>query len=281
MLPLPHVSNLPDSEAPTALTLALDKSEKIQNVVEQCADELSSVNLKLKDELDTDPSQPGAQHALRRSELIEGKVQECADELIIVNQALEEEVRERQAIEQELIDTKIEGDATRHEALHDPLTGLPNRFLFSDRLEHGLIQANRNGWSLAVMFIDLDKFKSVNDTYGHAAGDVVLQTVARRLSDATRGQDTVSRHGGDEFLVVLLEIKDKAAVAAIAEKILRAVGQPCSIENNSNPQILNMELSIGIAIFPGDGESAADLVACADKAMYEAKKSRIGYAFNQ
>lgn len=281
MLPLPQESDVPSNEAPTALTLALDKSEKIQNIVEQCADELSSVNLKLKNELDTHPSQPGAQNALRRSELIEGKVQECADDLIIVNQALEEEVKERQAIEKDLIEMRIEGDAARHEALHDPLTKLPNRFLFSDRLEHGLIQAKRHGWSLAVMFIDLDKFKSINDMYGHAAGDVVLQTVSRRLSDVTRGQDTVSRQGGDEFLLVLLEMKDEAAAAAIAEKIIRAVGQPCSIEDNGNSKIINIELSIGIAMYPQDGETGTDLVARADKAMYDAKKSTVRFAFTQ
>lgn len=281
MLPLPHDSTLPSDELPTTLTVALDQSEKIQDIVEQCATELSSVNLNLKDELDSHPSQPGAIDALRRSELIENKVQECADDLMIVNQALEEEVRERKVIEQELIEMKVEGDAARHEALHDPLTRLPNRFLCSDRLEHGLVQAKRNGWSLAVMFIDLDKFKSINDTYGHAAGDLVLQTVASRLKSVTRGQDTVSRHGGDEFLLVLLEMKDVASAAAIAEKILQAVGQPCSIVANGTSEIFTIRLSIGIAMFPKNGETAHDLVACADKAMYEAKKSSLGYAFGQ
>lgn len=255
------------------------QSEKIKDVVEECADELSLVNLALKEELGTRPSQQGVEIALLKSEAIESKVQDCAEDLNLVNQALQGEVQERQALEHELHDMKEREEAARHDALHDVLTSLPNRHLFNDRLEHGLAQATRHGWTLAVMFIDLDNFKSINDTYGHAAGDYVLQTVASRLKNMTRADDTLSRHGGDEFLHLLLELKSAQEAALIAEKIIRKVGEPCVVHVNNEAISYIIQLSIGIAIFPRDGETADALVAVADKAMYKAKKNKTGYAF--
>lgn len=258
---------------------AVGQSEKIKEVVEKCADELSSVNLVLKEELRSRPSQQGVEIALLKSEAIETKVQDCAEDLSLVNQALQGEVRERQALEHELIEMKAREGAARHDALHDALTSLPNRLLFNDRLEHGLAQATRHGWTLAVMFIDLDNFKSINDSYGHPAGDFVLQTVASRLKAMTRADDTLSRHGGDEFLHLLLELKNAQAAGIIAEKIIKAVGEPCVVRINDDAIHYNIKLSIGIAIFPKDGETADALIACADRAMYRAKKDKTGYAF--
>lgn len=273
-------SPLPGASAkPKSLISTVDQSEKIKDVVEECADELSSVNLALKKELGSRPLQQGVEIALQKSEAIETKVQDCAEDLSLVNQALQGEVKERQSLELELIDMKAREEAARHDALHDPLTSLPNRPLFNDRLKHGLAQAIRHGWTLAVMFIDLDDFKSINDTYGHAAGDYILQTVAIRLKNIMRADDTLSRHGGDEFLHLLLELKSAQDAAIIAQKIIRTIGEPCLVRANNDDISYSIKLSIGIAIFPEDGETADDLVAGADKAMYKAKKNKTGYAF--
>jgi diguanylate cyclase (GGDEF)-like protein len=159
--------------------------------------------------------------------------------------------------------------------LHDALTGLPNRVLFNDRLEHGMAQAKRHGWTLAVMFLDLDKFKTINDSYGHDAGDAVLLTIAKRLKETTRTDDTISRHGGDEFLYLLMEINDDQDAAVVAKKIIQAVQVPCDV----NVGQLTVNSSIGISIFPRDGNTAEALIASADAAMYRAKQSQSGYAF--
>ena len=267
--------------ATTSLTRALEQSEQIKEVVEECADDLSSVNSSLKQELSNRPFQPGMESVIEKSETIEGKVQDCADDLATVNQALEAEVIERQMLEYQLVAAKQQEEAARHAAFHDPLTSLPNRVLFNERLEHGLIQAHRHGWTLAVMFIDLDGFKNINDTYGHEAGDKVLLTVADRLKSITRNDDTVSRHGGDEFLYLLLELKNEEDAAMIAEKIILTVAEPCIVKVNNVETSLSIRPSIGIAIFPKDGETADALVKNADKAMYLAKRNKTGYSCTQ
>jgi diguanylate cyclase (GGDEF)-like protein/PAS domain S-box-containing protein len=155
-----------------------------------------------------------------------------------------------------------------HMAQHDPLTGLPNRALFADRLERALAASKRNGISTALMFLDLDKFKPVNDTYGHAVGDVLLQQAADRMKSALRASDTVGRIGGDEF-VVLLPAVDRAEVALlVAEKLLEALRKPFSIEGRS----IEISCSIGIAMHPEDGRDEIELAKNADTAMYWAKK---------
>ena len=122
---------------------------------------------------------------------VENKVQSAVDELNNVNIALKAEVKEREVIEQELEEVKIEKDIATEASLHDSLTGLPNRALFHDRLGHGLEQAKRHEWNLAVMFLDLDKFKQINDEYGHHIGDKVLLAIANRLKQNTRSDDTL------------------------------------------------------------------------------------------
>jgi diguanylate cyclase (GGDEF)-like protein len=170
-------------------------------------------------------------------------------------------------------------DAADNAAFHDALTGLPNRALFNDRLEHGIAQAKRHGGSLAVMFVDLDKFKSVNDTHGHEAGDMVLKTAARRLKEHSRDGDTVGRIGGDEFLILLSEIQDEKDPATIAEKIIKAIEVPCDVSVRDLKISPSIGASIGIAIFPQDGATAEALISRADGAMYLAKKSKSGYLF--
>jgi diguanylate cyclase len=159
------------------------------------------------------------------------------------------------------------------------LTGLPNRALFNDRLEHGIAQAKRHSGILAVMFVDLDKFKSINDTYGHDVGDIVLQTVAQRLKEHLRDEDTVSRHGGDEFLCVLTEVQNESNIAMIADKIIKGMRAPCYVNVRDVKVNVNIGASIGIAIFPQHGSTTEMLVKCADEAMYRAKRSNSKYLF--
>ncbi|PIY29996.1 MAG: hypothetical protein COZ09_01905 [Comamonadaceae bacterium CG_4_10_14_3_um_filter_60_42] len=152
---------------------------------------------------------------------------------------------------------------------------MPNRLLFHDRLEHGIEQVQRHDWTLAVMFLDLDKFKIINDTYGHAVGDAVLLTIAKRLKETARNDDTISRHGGDEFLYLLTEVNDDEDAAIVAEKIMKALQVPC----DAGVAPLTVNTSIGIAIYPRDGTTAEALIKSADAAMYRAKQGKSGYAF--
>jgi len=264
-----------------SLFQVVGQGERVQDMVEECADELSSVNAALKHELAEQAPLPAVEQALEKSEAVEGKVQEASEELSVMNRALKDEVRERQALEQQLEAVTEEGEAARRASLHDPLTGLPNRALFNDRLEHGLAQAARHGWTLAVMFVDLDDFKEINDGYGHEAGDAVLRAIAERLRQSTRSDDTVSRHGGDEFLYLLLEVKREEDIATVAAKLANVIQGPCEVRVGGVVTRLSVKASIGISIFPKDGTTAGELIGGADQAMYVAKRSGTGHAFAQ
>ncbi len=156
-------------------------------------------------------------------------------------------------IEHQLAAAVEQRESARKSALHDHLTGLPNRALFNDRLEYGIAQAMRHGRILAVMFVDLDNFKSINDAYGHQAGDAVLQAVAERLAQNTRHEDTVSRHGGDEFLYLLTPLHEQKDITMIAAKILREIQAPCAVRVGDVVLDLSLEASIGVSVFPKDG----------------------------
>ncbi len=160
-------------------------------------------------------------------------------------------------------------DQLRHLAHHDALTGLPNRALFSDRLQQALKGAARHGTSGALMVLDLDDFKIINDTHGHVAGDVILQQAARRVQDCLRASDTVGRIGGDEFVVLLQTVSVREDAVAVAEKICARMAEPFHAEGLR----IHVSVSIGIAIFPADADSQTSLLACADSAMYTAKRS--------
>ena len=155
-------------------------------------------------------------------------------------------------------------------AFFDTLTQLPNRRLFNDRLSQSLARAKREQASLALMFIDLDKFKPINDTHGHEAGDLVLQAVAKRIESCLRASDTAARVGGDEFLVLLPNLQTSADAAAVAEKIRLALEQPFVTPSGVT---LPASASIGIAIFPGHAQTEQDLMRLGDRAMYEAKNA--------
>lgn len=257
-----------------SLHAVVGQGERVQDLVDEAAQDLGSVNLTLNAELAGRVGATIAAQVIERSEAVEGKVQEASDELAVMNHALRAEVLERHALEAQLEAVTEQGQADHHAALHDELTGLANRALFFDRLEHGLAQARRHGWTLAVMFVDLDDFKQINDRYGHEAGDVVLRTMAERLTKSTRSDDTVSRHGGDEFLYLLLEIKREEDVAAIVRSLRALIAEPCEVQVNGVATPLVVMASIGVSIFPRDGATPAQLVAAADKAMYVVKRAR-------
>ncbi len=157
----------------------------------------------------------------------------------------------------------------RHMAQHDPLTGLPNRELFNYRLDQEFARAKRYDGRFAMAFVDLDRFKGVNDNHGHDVGDQLLRQVASRLSKCIRAADTVGRIGGDEFVALMADLSDRDTLLALAEKIRQAMHQPFIV----NGLELNISCSIGIAVYPEDGSSADTLTKSADEAMYRAKEA--------
>jgi diguanylate cyclase (GGDEF)-like protein/PAS domain S-box-containing protein len=177
------------------------------------------------------------------------------DEIISVSR----DISERRMVEEQI----------EFQAYHDALTGLPNRLLFRDRLTVALAHAKRQHTPVAVMFLDLDRFKYVNDTLGHSRGDDLLRAVADRLRASLREEDTIARMGGDEFTVLLADLSSSDDAAAIAQKLLQAVAAPLQVDG----QELYVTTSIGIALYPSDGEGAEALLKNADGAMYRAKEA--------
>jgi diguanylate cyclase (GGDEF)-like protein len=263
---------------------ALGQSELLKEKVEQCVADLSEVNEVLHNEVAGTTPQPVIRRAMTRNADLEAKVQECADDLAAINDVLEAEIDERHVLDQELIsaaaaleESRSKADAALHRALHDQLTGLPNAGLFDDRLAQAISQAKRRKSCLAVMFIDLDRFKEVNDRYGHGMGDNVLKTIADRLLLLVRGGDSVARRSGDEFLFLMLDVHNEANVIQLARKIIARLAQKCEFGGNS----VEVRPSIGIAMYPAHGLLAADLLAKADAAMYAAKKGAEGFAIHR
>ena len=164
--------------------------------------------------------------------------------------------------------------ALEHQALHDALTGLPNRVLLQDRLEQTIQQAKRHKTSIALMLLDLDRFKDINDTLGHSVGDRVLQEISSRLNKCLRTSDTVARLGGDEFAIICPDVNTIQA-STFTEKVISQVNTPIIIDE----QNLFVGVSIGIAVFPDNGNDAATLMCQADIAMYDAKRNKKGYSF--
>ena len=163
-----------------------------------------------------------------------------------------------------------------HSAQHDFLTGLPNRMLLNDRISQAIALAPRHKKKVAVLFLDLDGFKHINDSLGHPIGDKLLQSVAKRLVDCVRGADTVSRQGGDEFVVLLSEVEHSEDAAITARRMLQAVAEPHSIDQHD----LHVTTSIGVSVYPDDGLDAETLIKNADTAMYQAKENgRQSYQF--
>jgi diguanylate cyclase (GGDEF)-like protein/PAS domain S-box-containing protein len=181
-----------------------------------------------------------------------------------------------QGVMLDITSTKEAALRMEHLAYHDALTGLPNRAMFQDSLQLALARARRHDLSVAVLFLDLDDFKPVNDTHGHEVGDEVLQLAARRIKQATRETDLVARQGGDEFLVLLadIDVGDAQAATAVAETvsehIARAVAEPLPLPHLR----LSMRVSIGRAVFPSEAGDARTLLRLADHDMYARKRAR-------
>ncbi|MDQ3036428.1 MAG: GGDEF domain-containing protein [Myxococcota bacterium] len=273
------VSGAPGKSAP--LNRALDQSEQVQDKVERAGVDLCSVNDALQSGLKESTPSPGMVDALKQSEAVESEVSDAAEELVAVNQALSEAIVERDDLEQQLLErdaalseSRADEREARRSSLHDAITGLPTLALFSDRLRIALAQARRHGWAVAVMFIDLDHFKIINDTHGHDFGDRVLQMVAQRLEGIVRSGDSLSRRGGDEFLFLMMEARDGANAAAFAAKLIGALAEPWE----SDGVTLTVKASVGIALYPDDAQSEQELLKRADMAMYAAKREGTGWA---
>ena len=172
----------------------------------------------------------------------------------------------------DISDLRREDERLRHLAHHDPLTGLPNRLLFDSELLRCIARAKRKGQQFALLFIDVDHFKDINDSLGHAGGDHVLREVGRRLTQAVRASDLVARLGGDEFTVVLEDLPDEAEAARLAAKILSAIALPMAVEGH----LMIVTCSIGVAFFPADAVDGDALIRAADEAMYRVKHTGRG-----
>lgn len=271
---------------PAPLAAALGQNKEAQEKVEVAADALGAANQEVKEKISQGATTVSAEEVLADGEKVQSKVQEAAKDLMEVNETLcqgPEDLKEtesalkraRTALEETkvaLTTTRGEEKDARLRALHDAMTGLPNRDLFNDRLSHAISLADRHDWNLAVLFLDLDQFKYINDTHGHAIGDLVLKELAKRLLHRSRDEDTVCRNGGDEFLYLLMNPGGLENVQRIATDIAHMISEPMDIGDMK----LVTESSIGIAVYPDHGATADQLIVNADAAMYRAKELRGG-----
>ena len=201
---------------------------------------------------------------IQEAEALKTAVEAHIVKLRWANEQLAATATEAQTMSKEVQKAK---DLMDHMAQHDFLTDLPNRILFKERLIQAISLAKRHGTKLALLFMDLDRFKTINDSLGHDVGDTLLQSVAQRLLTSMRNTDTVSRHGGDEFVALLSEVADEKAVSAFADKMCKAVSAPYALAE----QKLHIGVTIGISVYPDDGMDAETLIRNADVAMYHGK----------
>jgi len=211
--------------------------------------------------------------------LISGYMAERANKAIAQQHVAKALLKVNQKLEAEVQDRKLAEEQAKHLANHDALTGLPSLRLARERLQQSMAVATRAGYKVAVLFVDLDGFKAINDRFGHEVGDHVLQQTAVRMEACLRESDTVARIGGDEFLVIQTEVREDDALELVADKLLQAVREPLVVEDN----IVSVSASIGIAICPDHGANMRELMKRADGAMYsvkEAGKNSFRYANN-
>lgn len=249
----------------------------------------SAIKARLKVLVGGDSSPRQAAAANELPDWIRDNVLECVGGLDLLHAALKHERAQLSHLEQEvneaqetlararaeLVGTQAEERRARHMALHDDLTGLPNRSFFRERLDNALAQSESERPPIAVLYLDLDDFKKVNDTHGHDAGDEMLRIVAARLARVVRTGDMVSRLGGDEFACLLANLPSRHQLSHLADKLLESVCAPITLGSLK----LDVRSSIGIAMCPEHGITSDMLLKHADAAMYQAKRLASGYAF--
>ena len=264
----------------------MEQNKDVKARVEAAAGDLAASGAVLETKIAGGHLEMAAGVALKVTKEVEDKVKECADDLHTVNETLAKGVTALKRTEgvlavvketlettrSALVEAKEGEQKARDAARHDAATGLPNRESFNARLTHDIAVAARHGFDLAVMFFDLNKFKAVNDTFGHAAGDEILKCIGTRLLEHCRTEDTACRTGGDEFLYLLIDPKGRENIARIASALVDTLALPVTFEG----QQIIVRPSIGISLYPEHGVSAAELISNADTAMYAAKKANGG-----
>ena len=268
----------------------MEMNNEVKAKVEACAENIESTNAVVQRKIANGATTLSAAKALAQGRQVEDQIDEVALDLDKVTDTLARGIEELKQLEVDLSKSRAalaqsnsslaasreaEKEA-RHLALHDARTGLANRDLFDTRLEQAIAMAKRHDWTLALLFLDLNGFKRINDLHGHAAGDKVLRAVASRLSQHAREEDTVCRNGGDEFLYLLVNPQGTDNVERIACNLIHRIAQPLQVGKLQ----LVVQASIGIAMYPGSTQSADALVSQADAAMYQAKRHGTGYAFD-
>jgi diguanylate cyclase (GGDEF)-like protein/PAS domain S-box-containing protein len=218
--------------------------------------------------------QPGAYQRMVR---FDGGEQRWIDVRVVPRSAEQGQIPGCYSMAIDITEQKQAEERIQHVAHHDSLTGLPNRLLFNDRLGQAISLARRDARQFALLYLDLDKFKPVNDTLGHDAGDQLLRSVAERIREQVRESDTVARVGGDEFTVILRDISSREDAAAVASKIIAAIATPFRL--GSQTRTVEIGTSIGIAVYPGDADQHEALIKIADAAMYSAKSQGNSFRF--
>ena len=252
-------------ERDESLNRVLGHSLHAKALAEECADDLASVNGAMAQALAANGETPVFVGVLGQTAALSAKVQAVSVALAVANRMLEVAIRDRTMNDLRFAAAEEQEQSARYAALHDVLTGLPNRALFNDRLDHGIAQARRHEWTLAVMFVDLDDFKVINDTHGHQTGDAVLRLVADAMRTSVRIADVVGRLGGDEFAVLMPETDAPLADAA-AKRLVASL-------RNVFKGTPNVTASIGVVACTATEASTDDLLRRADQAMYDAKRA--------
>jgi diguanylate cyclase len=214
-----------------------------------------------------DPSPPRLEQAFSEIAGLEQALETSRQQLRFAEERIETLVRRESRLKQKFLRLAQKAAKVRHVAYHDELTGLPNRSLLLDRFNQAVAQGARQGRNVALLFVDLDGFKRVNERLGHAAGDKLLQQVGRRLSACLRACDTACRYGGDEFVVMLPEVGGDDGAARVAEKIRSRLAAPYAVEGST----ITVPANIGTAVYPVDGHDYGDLIKQSDLDMYRAK----------
>jgi diguanylate cyclase (GGDEF)-like protein len=249
-----------------------------RGVIAGCAADLAALDAVIARELPASRRSVALAGALAKQRAVRGRLDEIRNALAGVDRTIDGAMRQHVELDAKLTALIEQEEAARRSVYRDPLTGLADRTLFANRLDHGLEQAKRRKWTLAVMVLEIDRLGAVNDLFGREAGDEVLKTIARRLSVATRGEDTVGRGGGSEFLYLLMDFRDAENVAMIAERFVGRVSQPCEIAFGGSAAAPSVTVAIGVAIYPKDGATAAQLMKAARAALAKAKAHRIAVA---